>query len=110
MKRITLQSLLFTCVIAVSLGFNSCKNKSKETKTNVENTNSVNTAPVDQATDEALTKNVQDATKDYPEVQASVTNGEITIAGSIERDRLQRLMPTLQSLNAKKINNLLVVK
>lgn len=60
--------------------------------------------------DEALTKGVTDATKDFPGVTAMVNNGEITLTGNITRSNLQTLMQTLNTLGAKKINNQLTIK
>jgi hypothetical protein len=110
MKQITFKSFVLTIVFALGLGMTSCKNKSKDNSNDRDSINAVNQAPVDISTDEALNKNVQDATKDYPGVQATVTNGEVTLAGTIERDRLPKLMSAIQGLNPKKVNNLLEVK
>lgn len=60
--------------------------------------------------DDALTKGVTDATKDFPTVKASVSNGEITLTGSIKRNDLTKLMQTLNSLHPTKINNQLTIK
>lgn len=60
--------------------------------------------------DSTLTQGVTDATKDYPTVNASVNNGEITLTGSIKRADLQKLMQTLNTLNPSKINNQLTIK
>lgn len=67
-------------------------------------------APVEISTDNALQTGVNDATKDFPGVKATVANGEITLTGEITKDRLQVLMQALHSLNPKKINNNLVIK
>lgn len=66
-------------------------------------------APVVNA-DSALIQGVTDATKDFPSVKASVTNGEITLTGNIKRADLQKLMQTLNSLKPGKINNQLTIK
>jgi hypothetical protein len=60
--------------------------------------------------DDALSQGVTDATKDFPTVKASVSNGEITLTGNIKRADLQKLMQSLNSLNPKKINNQLTIK
>jgi hyperosmotically inducible protein len=67
-------------------------------------------APVEIATDDALDNGVRDALKDYPGVNASVNNGEITLTGQIKRDRLPKLMMALNALRPQKINNNLTVK
>ncbi len=108
MKRLTFKSFLFVCVFAA--GMTSCKNKTTVKTSDVDSSKVTNTAPVEVSSDEALTRNVLDATKDYPGVQATVTNGEITLAGNIDKDRLPKLMAAIQGLNPKKVNNLLEVK
>ena len=67
-------------------------------------------APVVIAADDPLTKNVNDAIKDYPGVAATVKDGEVTLTGEIKRANLQKLMMNLQSLKPKKINNQLTIK
>ncbi|MDQ6609887.1 MAG: BON domain-containing protein, partial [Bacteroidota bacterium] len=66
-----------------------------------------NTAPVVVNNDEALTKGVQDATKDFPDVKATVNDGVITLNGSIEKSRYITLKQSLDGLHPKQvINNL----
>jgi osmotically-inducible protein OsmY len=67
-------------------------------------------APVVISEDDALTKSVKDATKDYPSVTASVKDGVITLTGDIKRNQLQKLMMTLHTLKPKKIDNQLTIK
>lgn len=67
-------------------------------------------APVEVSGDNTLETGVKDATKDFPGVTATVSNGEITLTGNIKRDRLPTLMQAINSLNPKKINNNLTVK
>ncbi len=67
-------------------------------------------APVEVAADSALESGVRDATKDYPGVTAVVTNGEVTLNGTIERRKLPALMQSINSLKPKKVNNNLTVK
>lgn len=66
--------------------------------------------PVSISDDAALTQGVTDATKDFPTVAAVVTDGEITLTGSIERSNLPTLMQSLNALNPKKVNNNLTIK
>ncbi|MEO8962470.1 MAG: BON domain-containing protein [Ginsengibacter sp.] len=66
--------------------------------------------PVTVNPDSTLTQGVTDATKDFPTVKAAVSNGEITLTGSIKRADLQKLMQTLNTLNPSKINNQLTIK
>lgn len=60
--------------------------------------------------DTALSQGVTDATKDFPNVKASVNNGEITLTGSIKRSDLKTLMQSLNTLHPTKINNQLTIK
>ncbi len=60
--------------------------------------------------DSGLMQGVTDATKDFPEVTATVNDGEITLTGNIKRADLPRLMQSLNSLKPKKINNQLTIK
>ena len=67
-------------------------------------------APVEVSPDATLETGVRDATKDYPSVTATVANGEVTLTGTIERDKLPNLMQSINSLNPKKVNNNLTIK
>lgn len=67
-------------------------------------------APVVISPDSALQSGVADATKDYPSVQTSVSDGVVTLTGDIKRTDLQKLMESLHSLKPKKIVNNLTIK
>ena len=67
-------------------------------------------APVVIAADDPLSKAVTDAIKDYPGVKAEVKDGVITLTGDIKKDALKKLMPVLQALKPKKVDNKLTVK
>jgi osmotically-inducible protein OsmY len=101
-------------LLSASVYITSCKGKPKDTGNTVDTTTittpSTSTAPVEIATDDALTTGVRDATKDYPGVNATVNNGEVTLTGDIQRSKLPDLMQTLNSLKPKKINNQLTIK
>lgn len=60
--------------------------------------------------DDPLAKSVADAVKDHPTVKAEVKDGVITLTGDIKKDDLKKLMPLLQSLKPKKVDNKLTVK
>ncbi len=105
---------LFYYVLAVTLSasqFTACKSKNAENQTQTTTTtDNTSTAPVEISTDDELTKGVKDATKDFPTVNATVNDGEVTLTGTIERDRLPTLMQSIQGLHPKKVNNNLTVQ
>lgn len=110
MKKAILQlSVILFLVGGVSI--TSCKNKKSTTETtNTTTRDTLPDAPVEISTDTELTNGVQDATKDFPGVTATVSNGEITLTGKISKDRLPTLMQSLHSLKPKKINNNLTIE
>lgn len=67
-------------------------------------------APVIIADDPVLTKNVADATKDFPTVKAEVKDGVVFLTGEIKKASLITLMQQLSALKPKKIDNKLTVK
>ncbi|RYD92648.1 MAG: BON domain-containing protein [Sphingobacteriales bacterium] len=97
-------------------GMVSCKDKSKQ-KVEQETTykpdqttvNGTTTAP-EISGDDQLRSKLPEATKDFPNVTTAVNNGEVTLTGTVERDRLPRLMQSVQALNPKKVNNQLTIK
>jgi outer membrane receptor for ferrienterochelin and colicin len=116
MKRhIVSLGLALTLMIGVTV--QSCGDKKKKTETTTtttttttDNNAGTTTAPVTVSGDEDLRRGVTDATKDFPGVTATVTNGEINLTGTIQRDRLPTLMQSLSSLQAKRINNNLTLQ
>jgi hypothetical protein len=116
MKK-TFASFGLAFLLMTGLTFQSCKNKNKDTtnsentvSTTPETTTNTNTAPVTVSGDDELRRGVTDATKDFPGVQATVNNGEVTLTGSIKRDRVPTLMQSLNSLQPRKINNNLTIQ
>ena len=116
------KSLLFSSLLIVSLQFAACKggkntNAATDSSAAVADTATTpptpapapTAAPVEVAQDDALTTNVKDATKDFPGVTATVSDGEITLTGNITRSKLPQLMQSLNSLHPKKINNNLTI-
>ena len=95
----------------------SCKGKASQTST----TDTATVAPADNTTtkmpdttvvisaDDSLKRMIPDATKDFPGVTASVDQGVITLTGTIDRDRLPKLMMAINALHPKKINNNLTI-
>ena len=69
----------------------------------------VGNAPVEIATDDALTNSVNAAISEYPTVKANVANGVVTLTGSINRCELQELMQKVQALNPQRVENQLTV-
>ncbi len=74
------------------------------------NTPGSSIAPVEVTNDAAMQTGLKDAVKDFPGVNATVINGEVTLTGEIQRDRLATLMQSINGLNAKRINNNLTIK
>ena len=116
MKRFFV-SLSLGLVLLAGFTVQSCGNKKKDTKTTTTETTTTTTdnntgssTPVTVSGDEELRRGVTDATKDFPGVTATVNNGEITLTGTIQRDRLPTLMQSLNSLQPKKINNNLTIQ
>jgi len=67
-------------------------------------------AAVEVTPDDPLTKGLTDATKDFPTVQATVTQGVVTLTGDLKRSELPALMKSINSLKPKKIENKLTLK
>jgi len=117
MKLTDVKILFVGCILSTGVYFTSCKSKPKDTDTgsNIDTTAitapaPATPAPVEIAADDSLTAGVKDATKDYPDVKADVSNGEITLTGEVKRSRLANLLMSLNSLKPKKINNQLTIK
>ena len=66
--------------------------------------------PVQISPDDSLTTSLKDATKDFPGVTATVNNGEVTLTGDITRNKLPKLMQSVNALHPKKVNNNLTIK
>lgn len=113
MNRLNFRILAIGLALTTSVYVSSCKSKPKETESTVDTTfvaPAPTPAPVEITADDHLTTGVKDATKDYPGVNATVNDGEITLTGELQRSKLQDLMQTLNSLKPKKINNQLTLK
>lgn len=99
---------------AVLAGGYSCKGKNdKATDTTTTTTATpapTTTAPVEISGDEELRKGVTDATKDYPGVNATVSDGVITLTGTIEKDKFVNLKQSLDALRPKQVVNNLQYK
>ena len=106
MKKLTLRLIVIAIAVITTVELSSCKSKKTETNSTPTITTDTTTtaAPVEVANDEALLNGVKDATKDYPTVTASVNNGEVTLTGKLERDKLPKLLQSIHSLNPRKVN------
>jgi osmotically-inducible protein OsmY len=101
--------LSFALVSAATLP--ACKDKKKDADTTTTTTTTATpAAPVQVDNDAEIRQKLTDATKDYPGVSATVNNGEVTLTGTINRDRLPGLMQTVHSMNPRKVNNQLTIK
>ena len=67
-------------------------------------------APVVVNVDELLLKGVADIVKDFSTVKTDVKDGVITLTGTIKKEGLMKLMPALQSLKPKKVENKLTIQ
>lgn len=114
MKLIKFRSLFIAFSLFAGLYLSACKDKPKEnTDTKIEtntDTSSTTTGTPEISTDAALEQGAKDATKDYPTVTATVSGGEVTLTGTIERDKLPTLLQSINGLNPKKVNNQLTIK
>lgn len=107
-------------VVSAALTVASCKGKEeKQTDSAINseapaNMDTITTttmpapAPGESRVSEAQLK---DATKDFPGVTATVNGGgEVTLTGTIKRDRLPMLMQSVQALQPTKVNNNLTIE
>ena len=79
----------------------------KGVKSVVDNTTvaeAVTVAPPVIAADDPLMNNVMDATKDYPGVSATVTDGVVMVNGTISAANWKKLKMTLDGLNPKRVD------
>ncbi|MBB1284208.1 hypothetical protein HRH25_07480 [Flavisolibacter sp. BT320] len=91
---------------ALMAGGYSCKGKKDNTTTETTTTTApAPTAPVEISGDAELRRGVEDATKDYPGVEATVQDGVITLSGTIEKDRYLNLKQALDALRPKQVVN-----
>src|SRR5215207_11426687 len=100
MKQIFIAGLVSLLVTGYS-----CKGKDKDKTTPETTTPTTNTttAPVEISSDDSLRKGVTDATKDFPGVNADVSNGVITLTGEAEKDRVPTLLQSLHALQPKQV-------
>ncbi len=117
MKHLHLK-IITVILFTAGITFYGCKSKKTNTTvldTSINNSQSADTsvmvpAPVTISPDDSLTAMAKDAVKDYPDVTASVNNGEVTLTGNITREKLPKLMMAVSAMHPKKINNNLTIK
>src|SRR5687768_2633959 len=100
MKKLNLQLFILVLIFA-AFNFTSCKSKKNAdtpASTTVETPATQPADPVVISSDDALRQGVMDATKDYPDVKAEVSDSVINLSGEIKRADWQKLNPTLNSL------------
>ncbi len=66
-------------------------------------------APVQITPDDPLKVSVDSTIKNYPGVNATITDGVVTLTGNIKRSDLQKLMMALNTLKPRKIENKLTI-
>src|SRR5687768_1576786 len=110
----TFMLLVFSAALTVSSCKDKEENKEVDTTTTTPSADTVSTVDTSgtvTTTSETVSESqLKDATKDFPGVSATVSNGEVTLTGTIERDKLPRLMQSVQALSPKKVNNNLTIK
>ena len=111
LENSSMKKFLYYGLFLLFIG-SACHNNSNEGSTYKDTSVSTNTAtaPVQISADDSLQNGLKDALKDFPTVNGTVNDGEITLNGDINRDRLTPLMQSLHNLHPKKINNKLTVK
>lgn len=114
MKYPSFKSFFIVFSLIAGLTFSACKDKAKETTDTTIETNadsaSVSPGAPEISADSTLATGLKDATKDYPGVTATVSDGEVTLTGTIERDKVPALLQSVNGLNPKKVNNQLTIK
>lgn len=117
MKKLFVTTLALAVFTLSATQLSSCKDKAKDTST-TETTAPLPDSipspevqpPVVISADDSLTTMLKDATKDYPGVEAAVSNGEVTLTGTVTRKELPKLMMAVNALHPKKINQQMTLK
>lgn len=73
-------------------------------------TNNITVTPVEISADPALANNVAAEVAKYPGVNATVTDGVVTLRGTISKADLPNLMSALMAMNPKNVENQLTVQ
>lgn len=72
--------------------------------------NNITVAEVTITPDDQLRSGVNTVVSKYKDVQASISDGVITLRGQVTRDELTQLMMDLNALRPKRIENQLIIK
>ncbi len=121
MKPSFYKTLLFSLAFPAVITVVACKSKDGETdnkdtvntymEPKLDNTStSPDTMPVEITHDDSLSKMTGAAVKDFPGVVATINDGEVILTGTIKRDRLPKLMQTINSMHPKKVTNNLTIQ
>jgi len=114
MKHLKLGLLPVIFMLGISVV--ACKGKTDKNTTDTvgvalpDTMRATETAPVPVSSNDSLTTMANDAVKDYPGVTATVSDGEVTLTGTITREKLPKLMAAVSATHPKKINNNLTIK
>ena len=92
----------------------ACKTSAENTVKGIDGVkkvvNNITLAPVTVTTDDPLRTSLQTVIAKYNGVQADVSDGVVTLRGTIEdRDKLQQLMMEVNALQPRKVENQLVI-
>lgn len=117
----SMKATALTLFLSAALFTFSCKDKKEDKGMDANSTNNTGrdvtgdtsittTEPAPTTTATISEDQLKDAIKDYPDVTATVNNGEVTLTGSVKRSELPKLMQRVQALNPTKVNNNLTIK
>lgn len=122
MKRFSFKTLMMATALYAGFSVTACKSKTNGNAAGTDTASTMiepqqdkvtvkpDTAPVTISPDDSLNTMAKDAVKDYPGVTTTVNNGEVTLTGTITRDKLPKLMMAIQAMHPKKVNNNLTIK
>lgn len=113
MKKFFVSTLCIAAFGMSAMQLSSCKDKAKDPEPTTVAPAPVETiappAPVEISADDSLKNMLTDATKDYPTVNSSVSNGEVTLTGTLAKEKLPELMKAVNALKPKKVNQQITI-
>ena len=124
MKQHSFKACIAISILCAGISITACKSKDTNTNGEKNDTSSTYMEPKQDntvvkpdttqapqiSTDDSLTTMSKDAVKDFPGVTATISNGEVTLTGSISRDKLPKLLQAIHAAHPKKVNNNLTIK